>query len=137
MKKYCQDVAKSLVHELEVKYSNIDPMLALGVIYLNFGLIAPIILKMFSTNTWLPSKLPILCLTRWQEGVFVKPLLHGHALDVQCYFKKMTMATNRETIIKEDSHVNLVNWLWVKFSFSSILKLKFSKFIKLVEIARV
>jgi hypothetical protein len=59
-------------------------MLALGVIYLNLELIAPMMLKMFSTNILLPSKLRIICLTRWQR----KPLLDGHALDVQCYFFK-------------------------------------------------
>jgi hypothetical protein len=51
VKKYCEDIAKSLVHELKDKFSNIDLMLALGAIYLNFGLIAPMMLKMFSTNT--------------------------------------------------------------------------------------
>jgi hypothetical protein len=51
VKKYCEDVAKTLVHEFEEFFPNIDLMLALGVIYLNFGLIAPMMLKMFSTNT--------------------------------------------------------------------------------------
>jgi hypothetical protein len=36
VKKSCEDIAKSLVHELDGRFPNQDLMFALGVIYLNF-----------------------------------------------------------------------------------------------------
>jgi hypothetical protein len=57
-----------------------------------------------------------------RNGVRVKGLLNGHALDLQCFIWKMTMATNNEAIMKENSLVNLIIWLWVKFSSFAIFK---------------
>ncbi len=67
----------------------------------------------------------------------MKAFLDGHALDVHCFKKKMTMVTNSEVVMKEDSLVNLVTRLWTEINSSSILKCKLSKFIKLVKIACV
>ncbi len=36
VKSSCEDYAQALIHELEVRFSNHELMLALGVIYLNF-----------------------------------------------------------------------------------------------------
>jgi hypothetical protein len=47
------------------------------------------------------------------------------------------MDVNNETIMKEDYFANPIPWLWVKISFSSILKQTLSKFIKLAKIACV
>jgi hypothetical protein len=41
VKKSCEDVAKSLVHELDGRFTNHDLMLALGVIYPNIGVDNP------------------------------------------------------------------------------------------------
>jgi hypothetical protein len=82
-------------------------MLALCVIYLNFGLITPMILKMFSINILLSSKLHALCFARWEKrGLFVKALLNGHVLDVHYFFSKMIMVINSETIMKRDCLMN-------------------------------
>jgi hypothetical protein len=47
-----------------------------------------------------------------KEGVIVKALLDGHVLDVHCFFSKMTMVTNSETIMKGDCLMNHVTRLW-------------------------
>jgi hypothetical protein len=72
-----------------------------------------------------------------KEEVIAKALLDGHALDVQCFFKKMTMVANSEIVMKEESFVNLVIQLWTKINSFSIFKCKLSKCIKLAEIACV
>ncbi len=51
VKKSCEDIAKSLVHELEGRFPNHDLMLALSVIYLNFWVDHLMMLKIFSINT--------------------------------------------------------------------------------------
>jgi hypothetical protein len=70
-------------------------------------------------------------------GVIVKALLNGHVLDVHCFFSKITMATNSETIMKGDCLMNCVTRLSTKINSSSILKHKFLEFIKLTEIGCV
>jgi hypothetical protein len=43
-----------------------------------------------------------------KEGVIVKALLDGHVLDVHCFFCKMTIVTNSETVMKGDCLMNHV-----------------------------
>ncbi len=51
VKKSCEDLAKFLVNELEGRFPNHDLMLALSMIYLNFSVDHPMMLKMFCINT--------------------------------------------------------------------------------------
>jgi len=67
----------------------------------------------------------------------VKALLDGQFLDSQCSLFKLTMATNSELVLKKVFDVKPMTRLWVNISSFTILKLKLSKFIKLVEIACV
>ncbi len=50
VKESCEDATKSLVHELEGRFPNHDLMLALSVIYPNFWVDHPMMLKMFSIS---------------------------------------------------------------------------------------
>lgn len=72
-----------------------------------------------------------------KDGVLVKVLLNGNALDLKCFYFKMTMVTNNEQIMRKRSLVNLVMKLWTKISSFFILKHKLSKFMMFVEIACV
>jgi hypothetical protein len=95
-------------------------MLALGAVYLNFWVDNPndaedifhqhlIIIKVVYCG---PHKVG-------KDGVLVKVLLNGNALDLKCSYFKMIMATNNEQIMREKSLMNLVMRLWTKISFFS------------------
>jgi len=71
-----------------------------------------------------------------KEGVLTK--LSWMAMFWMCNdFPKLKMVANSEAIMKDDSLVSLVNWLWAKLRSFSILKHNLLKFIKVVEIACV
>ncbi len=70
-----------------------------------------------------------------KDGVLVKALLNGYALDLKCSYFKMIMATNNEQLMRKKSLVNHVMRLWTKINSSLILKHKPSKFMKFDEIA--
>jgi hypothetical protein len=58
----------------------------------------------------------------WKKsGVLVKSFLDGHALDLLCTLKKITMAKNNKSILKEDFLGNLVIRLSMKISSYVIL----------------
>jgi hypothetical protein len=60
----CENFATFLILVLQDKLLGLEVKLALSVIYLDFWLIIPLMLKMFSTNIWLSSRLLIMGLTR-------------------------------------------------------------------------
>jgi hypothetical protein len=70
-------------------------------------------------------------------GVWVKDVLDGQFLDSQCFFFKLTMATNNESVLKKVFDVNPMTQLWVNISLFTIFKLKLLEFIKLTKIACV
>lgn len=127
---FSEDVAKFLIHELKDKFSKCDLMLTLEVMYFND-------VEMFSTNIWLSSRLPILCLTRW-ESVFAKVLLNAHLLGVHLFKKRWQWLQ-----IMKQSWKKILLWI-LSFNFGSkinsssiSIKHKLLKFIKLVEITCV
>jgi hypothetical protein len=71
------------------------------------------------------------------DGMWMKAMLDGYVLDLQCSFCKMTMITNNKLIMKVKFDVNPVIWSWTKIRFSSILKHKLLEFMKLAKIACV
>jgi hypothetical protein len=74
----------------------------------------------------------------WErDGVWVKALFDGHALDLQFFSFKMSMVVNNKIIMKKDFPMNLIIQLWAKLNSFAILKNKFSKFIKIFEITCV
>ncbi len=75
--------------------------------------------------------------TMGNDEMWMKAILDGYVLDLQCSFCKMTMITNNKLIMKEKIDVNPVIWSWTKIRFSSILKHKLLEFMKLAKIACV
>jgi len=129
---------KILVQRLQGKFPNHELMLALGVIYLNFWANHPINAKdNFHQHMTIIKYTYCICCKMGNDGMWMKPMLDGYVLDLQCLFCKMTMITNNKLIMKEKFDVNPVIWSWTKIRFSSILKHKFLKFMKQAKIACV
>ncbi len=120
--KNCEDSTKSLTHELQAKVLGWPSKWSGG-----YFLVA---LEYHQGYYYGPFNVK-------KNGVLVKAFLEGHALDLLCTFKKITMAKNNKSTLKEDFLVNLVIRLSVKISSYVILKHKLLEFIKLVEIACV
>ncbi len=70
-----------------------------------------------------------------KDGILVKVLFNGNALDLKCSYFKMIMATNSEQFMRKKSIVNHVMRLWTKINSSFMIKHKLSKFMKLDEFA--
>ncbi len=99
-----------------------EVMLALSAIYSNFWLIIPLMLNIFSTNIWLSSRLLIMGLTRSKEWDPSERFAWWPCFEFTMFFLKDDNTTNNEAIMKDKSLVNLITWLWVKFSSFAIFK---------------
>lgn len=67
----------------------------------------------------------------------VHVFLASQAVDLETFFKKMTMLHNVKTILQEENQFNLLTKFWHKISRSSIFNHKLLKFIKLISIATI
>jgi hypothetical protein len=74
----------------------------------------------------------------WErDGVWVKVLFDGHALDLQIFSFKMLMVVNNKIIMKKYIPMNLIIQPWAKLNSFAILRNKLSNFIKIFEITCV
>ncbi len=134
----CKESTKILIQELQGKFPNHELMLALGVIYPNFWASHPINVKNnFHQHMTIIKYTYYIFYTMGNDGMWMKSMLDGYVLDLQCSFYKMTMITNNKLVMKEKFDVNSIIRSWTKIRFSSILKHKLLKFMKLAKIARV